>query len=204
MPPASIHSGSRPIPCLKTLLFCLVLALPLGGCAHNTIPLADSPEQREIIPTVGAPRVCVVLLADARATPDLGVRSDGSAFVTDADVRAWVSQALAAALSRQELAVSTATSESEARNAGARFLVTGTIDAIQLQEESSTDYSCSMRASIQLRDGKNSLFRNSFSSALSRRLIVPLPSVPQEIMTENLDDLVRPIALAVKQKLLPQ
>ncbi len=184
----------------RHLCLALLFVLALGGCAHNTVPLTYT-AYREVIPTADAANVCVVMFADARPQTAIGERSDGSAFVADSDVRAWVSRALAAELSHQGFAVTLAASEEEAQAAKAGVLVTGTIDAIWLKEESSTAWACSMRASLLLKKNGKPVLKNSFSSSLSRRVIVPLASVPQEIVAENLGDLVRPMALAVEQNL---
>ena len=56
-----------------------------------------------------------------------------------------------------------------------------------------------MRATVTVKEAKKNLLTRSFSSSLSRR-VVPLSSVPEEMLSETLRDLVTPMARAVNEQ----
>lgn len=178
----------------------LMSVLLLAGCAKNTVHLIYTPSTENTIPISGSPSVAVVTFADKRPTPPVGQRSNGSDFMPSSNVSDWVTHALATELSQQGLIVTLAGSEPQARASGAKFVVTGSIDEIWLTEKkASTEYDARMRATVIVKDAKKSLLTRSFSSTLSRR-VVPLASVPEEMLSETLRDLVSPMARAVNEQ----
>ncbi len=199
LPSRSMNTRS-PLACW-CVACCLTLTLFAAGCAHDTVPLTYNPTQPETIPAATAPKVCVVLLADARNKVAVGQQSDGSTFIPASSVQDWLTRALATELARQDFVITVANSETEAQNSGAKYIITGSIAEVWLVEESSTSYACTMRASMQLKDNKSSILTNNFSSSLSRR-VVPLASAPQDVLADTASDLVRPMALAIRQKLI--
>ena len=182
------------------LFFALMGALLLLGCAKNTVPLVySSPSTENTIPLTGSPTVSVVTFMDKRGSPPIGQRDNGSDFMPSSSVTDWVTHSLATELSQLGLIVTLADSEAQAESSGAKYVVTGSVDEIWLTEKSSTDYEARMRATVTIKSGKKALLTRSFSSALSRR-VVPLSSVPQEMLSETLRDLIIPMARAANEQ----
>ncbi len=189
----------------RTLLLyaALSLLLLLAGCGQNALRLLYvAPPQNTIFAT-GSPQVCVVKVADGRLAKDLGARSNGTPFVSSDNVSEWVTHALGAELMRHGIQVSAAQTEAEALSkAGGAAILTSKVEEIWLAEKSSTSYTCSMRISVVLKKGGAVLASNSFNSSIEKR-VVPLSDAGEEILKETLEELVRPVGLAVWQKLAP-
>ncbi len=182
------------------LLLCLALC---AGCAKNTVRLLYPTDDPAVVAPVAARQICVVRLAQAwGGTRAVGERSDGSEFLPNSDVQDWMTHSLAVALSRQGLKANTAPSEAAARAAGCTNILTGEIQQINLQEKSMTSYDCSMRVVLHLQTPKGQVWKNTFSSSLART-VVPFSSVPEEMLSETLNDLTGAMAKAVKEKLQP-
>lgn len=182
------------------LCLCLLLT---AGCAKNTVRLLYPVDDPAVVPPVGATKVCVVRLEQAwGGDRSVGVRSDGSDFVPDSDVQDWLTHSLAVSLSRQGLNASTAYSESAARAAGCTNIVTGEIQQVRLTEKSMTSYECAMRVVLHLDTPKGRIWKNSFSSGLSRT-VVPFSSVPEDMLAESLKDISDAMATGVREKLQP-
>ncbi len=186
----------------RSALSALLLCLLLSGCAKNTVRLAY-PEEAPSVPSAAAPRICVVRLAQAwGGDPSVGVREDGSQFMPDSDVQDWLTHSLAVALTRQGLNAGTSYSESAARAAGCTTILTGEIQQVRLTERSLTSYESSMRVVLNLDTPKGRIWKNSFSSGVTRT-VVPLSSAPDDVLTENMKDITDSMARAVKEKLYP-
>lgn len=181
------------------VLLALLSVLLLAGCAQNTVRLVYTPSTENTIPLSGSPAVSVVAFTDKRVSPPVGQRSNGSDFMPSSSVSDWITHSLASELSQQGLVVTLADSEAQAQASGAKYMVTGSIDEIWLTEKSSTDYDARMRATVTVKEAKKNLLTRSFSSALSRR-VVPLSSVPEEMLSETLRDLVTPMARAINEQ----
>lgn len=181
-----------------SVLFALLCFL-LTGCAQNTVKLVYTPTTENSLPAAGSPSVSVVAFADKRSSPPVGQRGNGSDFMPSSSVSDWVTHSLATELSNLGLIVSLAETEAQALASGAKHVVTGAIDEIWLTEKSSTEYDARMRATVMVKEAKTTTLTRTFSSALSRR-VVPLSSVPQEMLSETLHDLVVPMARAVNEQ----
>ena len=184
------------------LVLLFLCAAFLAGCAQNTVRLVYTAPEANTIPTAGAPEVTVVPFADLRAKPPVGQRSDGTDFMPSSSVSEWVTHALVTELSRDGIIATTAASETQARSAGAKYIVTGTVDEVWLTEQSSTEYSSRMRGSVAVKGEKKAMATRSFTSSLSRR-VVPLSSVPQEMLSETMRDLVLPMVKVVRENVKP-
>ncbi len=196
--PAS--TGPRPnLFFVSAFLLVLLYSPLLIGCAQNTVPLVYSSPAENTLPIAGAPSVCVVAFTDQRFSPPIGQRSDGTDFMPQSDVSAWFTQALGTEIAREGIVVTRAASEAEAKSSHADYIVTGTVDEVWLTEKSSTEYETRLRSTLVIKSGQKNLFSRSFSSSLSRR-VVPGSSVPKELLTESLSDLVTPMARAVYEK----
>ena len=178
----------------------LCLAILLMACAQNTVRLVYEPAKAPAIPPAGAPQISVIQFKDARSHPEIGQRSGGGPFIASSSVGEWYSHAFATELAQLGMVVTFAVSEEQARSSGATYVATGVIEEVWLTEQSSTSYQCVMRASLILKDTRSTMLSNSFSSSLARR-VVPLSSVPQEMLSETAGDLANRMAYAVQQKL---
>lgn len=177
----------------------MVLALVMGGCAQNIVPLVYTPAGSEVIPMAGAPVVSVVQFADTRKSTDIGKRSDDTAFIAGSSVSEWVTTSLAAELTRIGYLVTVAGTEELAKQSGAKYIVTGSVEEVWLTEHSSASYDAVMRVNMTLKGAKGGVVRNTFNSSISRK-VVPMASVPKTILSETITDLVRPMSLFIQQK----
>ncbi len=188
----------------RSAFLVLVLCLAVtAGCAKNTVRLLYPSEDPAVVPAAAATKICVVRLGQAwGGDRSVGARSDGSEFVPDSDVQDWMTHSLAVALNRKGLNANTAYSESAARAAGCTNILTGEIQQVRLTEHSMTSYECAMRVVLSLETPKGRIWKNSFSSGVSRT-VVPLSSAPDDVLAENMKDITDAMAQAVKEKLEP-
>lgn len=182
-----------------TVLF--LCALAAGGCASGNVPLLYNSSET-MMPTGKAPSVCILPFTDARPAAPIGSRKDGSPFTPNSNVSEWVTHALAIELSNNGVIVSRADNKTEAKAKGARYIVTGTVDELWLSEESSSSYSTKMRASLVMSSPKKVLLKKSFSAGFTRK-VMPLGSVPAELLAETLRDVAVPMADSVKKQARP-
>ena len=90
-----------------------------------------------------------------------------------------------------------------ALHGSAAYVLTGAVERVWLTERSvGTAFDCSIRVRLALQVGQKSLLKNTFTSSVSRR-VVPLSSVPQEMLTEAAGELSQSAALGIRQKVLP-
>lgn len=166
------------------------------GCAQNTVPLVYNSPSENTIPAAGAPTVCVVAFTDNRSAATIGVRSDGTDFMPNSDVRTWVTQALGTEIARRGLIVTRAGTEAEAKSSGASYIVLGSVDEIWITEKHVAEYETRMRSTLTLKRGSKTVLNQSFSTSLARRVAVG-PNVPKELLSEAVADLAGPMARTV-------
>ena len=155
-----------------SLLSCLVMlfaALALTGClAKNEVRLLYDVEGAKAVPSATAPRIVVVQFEDKRTSADLGVRKDGTAFQSSASVPGWVTQALADELAARGAQVSVALSMAQAQMNQPQYIVTGTVENVQLVEKSLTTCQASIRLQTHLYSSAQSTVTRSFSSQFEK------------------------------------
>ncbi len=180
--------------------FGLLCAVMLAGCASsNAVRMLYKPADNTILPPPGAPRVTVVQFTDKRKdTNQLGQRRDNSYFIANAPVPEWLSRSLADELARHPLQVSYATTLDQARSGNPDYLVTGVINEVWLKESSATETSASIRANVTVSSRKSRIMNESFSAAQTRKAL-PSSSTAEELLSDTLQELVRPAANKVEQ-----
>lgn len=190
---------SFPIPLLPSaalLFFCLLCC----ACAKSTVPLVYSSSAETTLPTAGASTVLVVPFTDSRPIAQIGKRSDGSDFMPDSNLSNWVTHALIAELSRSGIIVVATESEARAFTGGARYVATGSLDDVWLEEKSPTEYEARILATLALKTPERTLFTRSYRSSISKR-VLPLPSAPEEVLADALRELALPMVQTIKEHL---
>jgi hypothetical protein len=180
-----------------SLLF--VMFLSACGPSNNVRLLPQPPLDAAVLPAPGAPTISVVTFADNR--PDrtsLGVRRDGSAFVTSDNMADWVSRALADELGRNGMQVSYSTSTKQARNGNPDYMVTGELNALWLKEVSATELSTELHVTYYLASRQKRILKDSFNSAQARTGL-PTSSAAENLLLDTLRDLVKPVARKIVQ-----
>ena len=156
-----------------SLLSCFVMlfaALALTGCLakNNDVRLLYDTQVPQAVPAATAPRIVVVQFEDKRTTADLGVRKDGTAFQSSASVPGWVTQALADELAARGAQVSVALSMAQAQLNQPQYIVTGTVDSVQLTEKNLTTCQAAIRLQTHLYSNTQSKVTRSFSSQFEK------------------------------------
>ena len=156
-----------------SLFSCFVMlfaALALTGCLakNNDVRLLYDTQVPQAVPAATAPRIVVVQFEDKRTSADLGVRKDGTAFQSSASVPGWVTQALADELAARGAQVSVALSMAQAQMNQPQYIVTGTVENVQLVEKSLTTCQASIRLQTHLYSSAQSTVTRSFSSQFEK------------------------------------
>ena len=156
-----------------SLLSCFVMlfaALALTGCLakNNDVRLLYDTQVPQAVPAATAPRIVVVQFEDKRTSADLGVRKDGTAFQSSASVSGWVTQALADELAARGAQVSVALSMAQAQMNQPQYIVTGTVENVQLVEKSLTTCQAAIRLQTHLYSSTQSAVTRSFSSQFEK------------------------------------
>jgi phage head maturation protease len=156
-----------------SLLSCFVMlfaALALTGCLakNNDVRLLYDTQVPQAVPAATAPRIVVVQFEDKRTNADLGVRKDGTAFQSSASVPGWVTQALADELAARGAQVSVALSMAQAQMNQPQYIVTGTVENVQLVEKSLTTCQAAIRLQTHLYSSTQSTVTRSFSSQFEK------------------------------------
>ena len=156
-----------------SLISCFVMlfaALALTGCLakNNDVRLLYDTQVPQAVPAATAPRIVVVQFEDKRAKADLGVRKDGTAFQSSASVPGWVTQALADELAARGAQVSVALSMAQAQMNQPQYIVTGTVENVQLVEKSLTTCQASIRLQTHLYSSTQSAVTRSFASQFEK------------------------------------
>ena len=156
-----------------SLLSCFVMlfaALALTGCLakNDDVRLLYDTQVPQAVPAATAPRIVVVQFEDKRTTADLGLRKDGTAFQSSASVSGWVTQALADELAARGAQVSVALSMAQAQMNQPQYIVTGTVENVQLTEKSLTTCQAAIRLQTHLYSNMQSTVTRSFSSQFEK------------------------------------
>ena len=156
-----------------SLLSCFVMlfaALALTGCLakNNDVRLLYDTQVPQAVPAATAPRIVVVQFEDKRTSADLGVRKDGTAFQSSASVPGWVTQALADELAARGAQVSVALSMAQAQMNQPQYIVTGTVENVQLVEKSLTTCQAAIRLQTHLYSNTQSAVTRSFASQFEK------------------------------------
>ena len=156
-----------------SLLSCFVMlfaVLALTGCLakNNDVRLLYDTQVPQAVPAATAPRIVVVQFEDKRTSADLGVRKDGTAFQSSASVPGWVTQALADELAARGAQVSVALSMAQAQMNQPQYIVTGTVENVQLVEKSLTTCQAAIRLQTHLYSNTQSAVTRSFASQFEK------------------------------------
>lgn len=173
------------------LFFALLL---LSACAPpSTVRLMYQPPDASVLPTPGAPRVVVVMFDDPRQDLQIGQRRNGSPFIASAPVADWISRNLADELARQGLQVSYATSTTQARAASPDYMVTGSVEKVNIQELGNTDYMATITIKVSLSSKTGRIFSETLNSTQSQQ-VLPTASIAENLLSSTLHDLLKPLA----------
>lgn len=151
-----------------SLLSCLVMlvaALALTGCfAKNNVSLIYELEGSKPVPSVTAPRVVVVQFEDKRAVPELGYLLNGTPFQTSDSVANWVTHAFADELAARGAQVSVALSPAQAELNQPQYVVSGSVEKIQIMEKGVADYVAEVRLQTHVRSASQEEVTRTFTA----------------------------------------
>lgn len=151
-----------------SLLSCLVMlvaALTLTGCfATKDVSLIYEVEGAKTVPSATAPRIVVVQFEDKRAVPELGYLMNGNAFQTSDSVASWATHALADELAARGAQVSVALSPAQAELNQPQYVVSGSVEKVQVMEKGVAAYVAEVRVQTHLRSASQGEVTRTFTA----------------------------------------
>ncbi len=177
-----------------SLLSLLATLLLLCACGpSNTVHLLPLKPETSVLPTPTSSTVAVVTFQDKRTdTAALGLRRDKSYFTTMDSPKDWVSRAVADNLASRGYRVTYAHSAAEAVKGQPDFILTGSIEQMQLKETSMTSLETSMRVKYVL-SSKEKVVQTETLSASQTNSSVPSGSSAEKLLRDTLKDIVGPM-----------
>jgi hypothetical protein len=176
-----------PLPARTWLPLCLAFFCLAGGCVRTTmVPLSYSPavhERPECRLSLTVPG-----FADARGDVEgVGRTEDGRVYYPDRLVEDWVTSAFRRELRSAGCQVSKQPSR-EAQTNG--FILRGSVERAWLRQVSSTEYTVNLELNLRVFRGERRVHAESFKASL-QRIAFPRQELPELLMQENLQDLMR-------------
>lgn len=177
------------------LVFCTMLSLLLlSACGpSNSVRLMPLKPAANILPEPASPTISVVQFADKREdTSSIGLRRDNSYFTTYDDAATWLSKAVADNLSARGYQVTYATSGSEAIKGSPDYILTGSLENLNVKENSATSFEVSMRVKYVLSNRDKRLVLETLT-ANQTRTSLPSNSAVEDLLKDTLKDIVDPM-----------
>ena len=165
----------------------LLVLLLLAGCAQTIVPLRYQNLSMST-PSCSSP-IVIGQITDERGTPlQIGSTLEQTPFYAESMVDAWFQQALVSQLRSQgcQVLLSGQDQETEA------LVVHGAIKKAWLNQVSRTEYTGLLQIGLELSRKGHAVHKETFKAEISKR-VVPKKTVPQTIMTELLQDLMREV-----------
>ena len=189
----------------KTVFLLLVvmgLALVVSCGPSNNVRLMYDPSGTIVRPEPQSPQVAVVLFADAREnTQILGQRKDNSVFTSTSSVTDWITSSLVDELQRKGMQVSYAKTLAQAQSSSAKYIVTGSLTNLRLQETGMLDVDAKMDVTMKLSDRNGLLATNSFTSRGSSKYIPVTSSIVEDLLSSTLRDLLTDMVVYLQGKM---
>lgn len=184
-----------------TLLLTLATLALLVACGpSNNVRLMYNPSTASVLPQPQAPRVTVVMFEDQRPHQMIGERKDGSVFTSTSTVTDWISRSLADELARQGAQVSYAATQAQAQSGNPDYIVTGTVTDVWLKENSATNVTATIRATVKLASHKGVVYSENLTASQDRQFI-PSSSAVESLLSDTLRDLLVPTAKKLQGKI---
>ena len=190
---------------MPRLLLPVFLAAAMGmltACGpSNTIHLQPYKAASSVLPGPTAPTISVVKFQDQRPDPSsLGKRRDGSYFTTMDSASEWFSRSIVDALSARGYQVSYAQSTAEAIKGRPAYLLTGTLNALKINEKSATSFDTSITATYTLADRNKKISMETLNASQTKTGL-PGNSTVENLLRDTLTDVVNPMAEKVAAKI---
>lgn len=177
---------------LLHIALCLLALVAAVGCStSNSVRLAYAPVKEGADACTKS--ITVQRFEDARESDALGPKADGTKFYPSSSVADWVSKALYDEL--EQAGCMMAYHEAEYRPV-TDYTVTGTITKVHLAEVSATQYEVELAMDVVMARNDEAVYRESVVSQISKR-VVPGKKNPGEILSEGLQELLRPVTAKI-------
>ncbi len=177
-----------------TVLCTLAALLLLSACGpSNTVHLVPLKPASNVLPTPSSSTIAVVQFADKRVdTSALGMRRDKSYFTTMDSPTEWISKAIADHIGAQGYQVSYATSAAEAIKGNPDYILTGSLEKLDIQENSATSFETTIRAKYVLSNREKKLVLETLTANQSKTSL-PSSSAVESLLGDTLKDIINPM-----------
>ena len=112
----------------------------------------------------------------------------------------WISRSLADELARQGAQVSYAATQAQAQSGNPDYIVTGTVTDVWLKENSATNVTATIRATVKLASRKGVVYSENLTASQDRQFI-PSSSAVESLLSDTLRDLLVPTAKKLQDKI---
>ncbi|MDO5537617.1 MAG: LPS assembly lipoprotein LptE [Desulfovibrionaceae bacterium] len=177
------------------IVFCtLISLLLLSGCGpSNSVRLLPLKPAAGVLPAPSSSTISVVQFADKRQdTSSIGLRRDNSYFTTLDSATRWLSTAIADNLSARGYQVTYAGSASEAIKGSPDYILTGSLESLDVREKSATSFEVSLRVKYVLSNREKRVVLETLT-ANQTRTSFPTNSAVEGLLKDTLQDIVGPM-----------
>jgi len=190
------HINYSTIAILALFIFTFV-----GGCSpSNTVKLTYKSSNASTLPAPGSTSIAIVQFKDERTKSHIGIRSDGSQFVTSSPVIEWLSKSLAEELSKNGYQVSFSQSINQAKTANPDYIITGSVEEIWIKETSALETSASIKVVMTIYNKKGRIFSENLSASQSKKGL-PSSSTAEILLESTLQEIIMPAAKKIQQQI---
>ena len=172
-------------------ILCLLLLASCGP--SNTVRLLPLKQDASVLPAPTSSTISVVQFADKRADKSsLGLRRDQSYFTSIDSAPKWLSEGIADKLSANGYKVTYARSMSEGVKGTPDYILTGSLESLNIKEQSATSFEVSMRVKYVLSDKDKKVVLETLT-ANQTRTTLPSNSAIESLLQNTLADIVNPM-----------
>ena len=179
--------------CLSLLgtLLCLLLLASCGP--SNTVRLLPLKQDASVLPAPTSSTISVVQFADKREDrSSLGLRRDHSYFTSIDSAPKWLSEAAADKLSAHGYRVTYAKSVAEGVKGSPDYILTGSLEELNIKEQSATSFEISMRVKYVLSNKTKKIALETLT-ANQTRTTFPSNSAVESLLQDTLKDIINPM-----------
>ncbi len=136
--------------------------------------------------------VVLVYFQDVRKNPNLGIKTDNSAFLASSNISDWVTKSLGNELNKLGISVSYVDSLEDAKEKSG-FVVNGKITELWINQTAITSLTTNIKLDLELFNNLRPLFTEHLSASQNGEFIVSSSNI-ENILYNTLSDITSPAA----------